>query len=401
MSFKRFPILFLIALSFSFSGLSSAQNYIQGDDITHQLSRKEKAISIKSSNPSWAALAQKAFSTHGAFRLAKGENPNFTLTFNPAGPNTCQLVISSGRPAKVLFEKNVTGPSESQALLMACDLAVQKTIGIPGYFAGKIAFVGDRSGNREIWTTDLFFKNARQVTSDASKSVSPHWSPDGKKILYTGYYKTGFPDLYLINLASGQRTVFASFKGTNTGGVFSPNGSKVAMILSAKGYPELYVAGANGKKPKALTKGKAVEASPAWSPDGKQIVYTSDQMGGPQLFLINAQGGRPKHLSTRLSGYVDEPDWNPRDRNKILFTASTRLGYQIGQLDLGSGRANWITNAGDNSEAVWLNDGRHIVYVQRQGKWSGMRIHDTVTGKDRALHSASFGNAYQPAFVYP
>lgn len=401
MVFKHFPIIAFFALFCSFSNSGLGQNYIQGDDISQKVNKKQKAIALKSSNASWAALAKMAFSTHGGYRIADGEHPNFTFNFEPAGANTCNLAISSGRPAKVLFERSVTGSSEREALLKACDLAVQKTIGLPGYFAGKLVFVSDRTGNREIWTSDLFFKGARQQTSDKSKSVSPHWSPNGKDILYTGYYKTGFPDLYLLDLSSRNRTVFASYKGTNTGGVFSPNGSRVAMILSPKGHPELYVAGADGKRPKALTKGKAVEASPAWSPDGSKIVYTSDQLGGPQLFLINANGGRPKHLSTRLSGYVDEPDWNPRDANKILFTASTRSGYQIGQLDLGSGSADWLTKTGDNSEATWLNDGRHIVYVQRQGRWSGLRILDTVSGKDRALHSASFGNAYQPDFIYP
>lgn len=380
---------------------AQAQREIRSTDIEGTVKRSERPISIRSSNADWQALAELAFSTHGGYRIAEGEQPTFTFFLNPAGANSCQLIIESGRPAKILFEQTVRGSSPRDACLRACDLAVTKTLGIPGYFAGKLAFVADRSGHREIWAGDLFFRGVRQLTSDRSKSVSPHWSPDGNTLLYTGYFKSGFPDIFEIQLNSGQRRVFASFKGTNTGGVFSPDGQRVAMVLSSTGNPELYVAGADGRSPRALTSGRAVEASPAWSPDGRQIVYTSDSMGGPQLFLIPSGGGSPRHLSTRLSGYVDEPDWNPRDPSKILFTASTRMGYQIGLVDLDSKRSNWITNAGDNSEAVWLNDGRHIIYVQRQGKWSGLRIRDTESGKDRPLHSATFGNAYQPAFVYP
>jgi len=397
----RLPIRLLILLSCILPGLVPAQDEITTEAIVARMERSQKPIAIRSSNAGWEALAKRAFATHGGFRLAKGEHPDFTIVLKPVGSSGCQLVIESGKPSRQLFEATVNAPDARQACLRACDLAVRKTLGIPGYFAGQLAFVGDRTGNREIWTSDLFFQSARQVTNDSSKSVSPHWSPDGRKLLYTGYYKSGFPDVFEVDLSTGRRSLFASYKGTNTGGAFSPDGQRVALILSSSGNPELYVAMADGKRPQQLTRGRAVEASPAWSPDGRQIVYTSDSLGGPQLYIISATGGSPQHLSTRLSGYVDEPDWNPRDPAKILFTAATRSGYQIGLIDLQSQRANWITNSGDNSEAVWLNDGRHIIYVQRRGKWSGLRLRDTETGKDTALHSDNFGNAYQPAFVYP
>lgn len=379
-----------------------AQMVHDGGDIVHDIRREGvQPIAIQSANPDWAALAERAFSTHGGFQLADANRARFTFTLTPDGSNRCRLVIQSGRPAQTVFQAVVTGSSEREALLRACDLAVEKTLGIPGYFAGKLVFVGDRTGNRELWTSDLFFQNARQITGHGSKSIRPQWSPNGRDVLYTSYYRTGFPDLYLLNTDTGVNTVFADYKGTNTGGVFSPDGQRVAMILSPRGSPDLYVGPASGRNPTALTRDRAVAANPSWSPDGRRIVFTSDALGGPQLFVIPSEGGQPRHLSTRLSGYVDEPDWNPRDPNKIVFTASTRSGYQLGLIDLGTNRANWVTSGGDNSEPSWLNDGRHVVYVRRTGKWHGLRILDTETGKDTALHTSSFGNAWQPDFVYP
>ncbi len=392
--------LVLTLLLFLIGGPLAGQTY-EGGEITIVEKSQQKPISIRSSNPDWAALAELAFSTHGGYRMAGSSQPSFTFTIEPAGTNRATLSIESGKSSKLLFTGSVTGSSGRDVLLRACDLAVQKTLGIPGYFAGQLAFVADRSGQREIWTSDIFFQSARQLTSHRSKSLNPHWSPDGSQILYTSYYRTGFPDILLIDVASKRSMPFADYKGTNTGGVFSPDGRKVAMILSATGNPELYVAPASGKKPQRLSTTKGVESSPAWSPDSQKIVYTSDERGGPQLFIIPATGGKPRYLNTRLSRYIDEPDWNPLDSDKILFTAAAGGGYQIGVLELSTGKSNWLTRAGDNAEACWLNDGRHIVYVQKRGKWSGLRILDTVTGHEASLHSSKFGNAWQPDFVYP
>jgi len=384
-----------------FSGLLGAQAPIRGQDIEKVIKRDEKPIAIRSSNPDWVALAELAFSTHGGYRLVEGAQPAFTFMIEPSGVNKAFLSIESGQPARELFSQTVSGSSDRNALLRACDLAVRKTLGIPGYFAGKLAFVANRTGDREIWTSDLFFQNARQLTGHRSQSVNPHWSPDGKKLLYTSYYRSGFPDLMLMDMATQRPSVFASYKGTNAGGAFSPNGGRVALILSATGNSELYVAPASGKNPKRLTRTRGVEASPAWSPDSKEIVYTSDELGGPQLFIISASGGKPRYINTRLSRYIDEPDWNPLDADEILFTAAAGGGYQIGLVNLATRKANWLTQTGTHSEACWLNDGRHLVYVSKRGTWHGLRILDTISGKETALHSSKFGNAWQPDFVYP
>lgn len=395
LSFVITLILFLCC------GFVRAQSTLDGGQIDAIIKSKQKAIAIRSSNADWAALAELAFTTHGGYRLAGSSQPAFTFVIEPTGANSASLVIESGRPAKVLYSETLKGNSSSDALLRACDRAVEKTLGIPGYFAGQLAFVADRSGNREIWSSDLFFQNAKQITGHRSKSLNPNWSPDGDKLLYTSYFSNGFPDIMLMDMRTRKITKFAGYKGTNSGGAFSPDGRQVAMILSATGNSELYVAPISTKKPKRLTSTRGVESSPSWSPDSRRIVYTSDEPGGPQIFIIPASGGTPRYLNTRLSRYIDEPDWNPRDADKILFTAAAGGGYQIGVINLSTNRATWLTKAGNNSEACWLNDGRHIIYVQKRGSWSGLRILDTETGKDTALSPSQFGNTWQPAFVYP
>ena len=89
---------------------------------------------------------------------------------------------------------------------------------------------------------------------------SPHWSPDGRKIYYTSYYRNGFPDIYAIDLNTLERSTFASFKGINTGATFNPRGSEVAMVLSGTGNSEIYISNTLGRNLRRLTRNPAVEA---------------------------------------------------------------------------------------------------------------------------------------------
>ena len=65
----------------------------------------------------------------------------------------------------------------------------------------KLAFLSDKTGNKEIYVSDYNGKNLKQVTNNRSINLSPRWSPDGKRILYTSY-KKGWPCLFELDLVT-------------------------------------------------------------------------------------------------------------------------------------------------------------------------------------------------------
>lgn len=392
-------ILFFVLTAFLVQE-SIGQNTWDAGAIRTEVDAQTRPIAIVSGDRNLAALGERAFNTHGAFRVASQNDAAYVVRVTPAGPSSVTVNLQSG--GRVLLNETVSGSNLNNAALRAFDRVVTAITKQPGYFAGQLALVGERSGHREIYVGDLFFQNMRQLTQDKSISLNPKWSPDGTKIVYTSYSRSGFPDLLVIDLSSGRRSLLAGYKGTNTGGSFSPNGSQIAMILSAPGNSELYVADAQGRNPRRLTNNKHVEATPSWSPDGRTIVFTSDVMGGPQIFTIPASGGQMTRVPTNISGYCTEPVWNPRDPNKIAFTAAAGRGMQIALYDRGARQSKWLTKgAGENIEPAWLNDGRHLIYTNRQGNSKTLYILDTETGKQTPLHSSAFGSASQAAFVYP
>jgi TolB protein len=291
----------------------------------------------------------------------------------------------------------VSGATEREALLAAGDVAVAKTngLGLRGYFTSRLVFISERTGHKEVYTSDLFFGDVKQITRDRAIAMTPRWSPDGVKIIYTSYFKSGFPDIYVIDTEGYQRSTFASFRGTNIGAQFSPDGRQVAMVLSGEGEPEIYVSNAYGRGVARRTHSDTAKASPCWSPDGSRIIFAMEP--GPQLYVMPASGGLPQRVSYDTgSGYCAEPSWSRANPDKVAFTMKVGRNYQIGVLDLSKRHGDQVSRASfDGIEPSWLPDGRHLVYTARDAYTSRIFILDTETGKSTPVSPSSFGSALQ------
>tara|TARA_B100001123_G_scaffold406180_1_gene497186 strand:+ start:57 stop:1256 length:1200 start_codon:yes stop_codon:yes gene_type:complete len=382
-----------------------AQHLFSQDDIIviqKQSDTRIYRISFEASSAKDKNLLEVAYNAHGAYRVVSANQSEFHFQFTRRSANEVECVILSGRPAKELKRFEETGSSARNSLLRAADRTVRLTSGTNGFFASRLVFIGQRNGTfQEIYTSDMFFGELKFHTADKSQAVSPRWSPNGGSIIYTGYFRSGFPDIFVIDSQNTRRRPFATYKGTNSGARYSPDGSAVAMVLSATGSSELYIVGASGSNPKRLTRNNSLEASPSWKNDGSELVYTSDALGKPQLYRISKRGGRETRINTQISNYCAEPDWNPVDSSKIVFTAVFSEGFQIVLWDFKTNKTEILTRgARDSIEPTWLSDGRHIVFTRRVGSSKQLYIIDSVTRQERAISSKRFGNTTQADAVY-
>jgi len=401
--FSSFKTLFLIVLAALAAG-SSSQALAQSaerklGDVVISANLKNMPIAVSATTPELQTLARTAFSAHGAFRL-QPQGFAFDVKFAPAATNQVQVTIS--KAGAVVLNQVVSGSSSRNALLRAADAAVRAMTGKPGFFASRLAFIGERTGKPEVYVGDLFLGEVRQITNDRALALNPEWSPDGGRLLYTSFFRTGFPDIFSLDLNNLQRSTYVSLKGTNSGARFSPDGRNVAMVLSGEGNPEIYVGNAQGRQITRKTRTQAVEASPCFSPDNSQIVFTSDSMGAPQLFVMPAAGGTARRLVTQLSRYCAEPDWSKADPRKLAFTLRTGSGYQIGVYDFSTATAKIVSKApSDAVEPTWLADGRHLVFTARSANQRALWILDTENGKATALSNTSAGMLSQPSVLDP
>jgi len=345
-------------------------------------------------------LVDRALSMNGGLLKVGPDAANVLTEIREVSGGKVELIISGTKPKRVIYSETFEGGKPGYLALKACERLVEKILGIPGFYTGKIAFISDRTGRTEVYVSDLFFQNTRQLTGDRALATAPHLSADGRYLTYTSYHRAGYPDVFKIDLATGRRTAVAAFKGLNTGGSWSPDGRALALILSSPGNPEVYLADATGRRLKRLTRTYGVEASPSFSPDGARVVFASDIAGRPQIYQMNVSGGPMRRVQTNVSNYCAEPQWNPRDPNQLVFTAGVGGGFQIAVYDFIAKQSKVLTRgSGDGVGPCWLGDGRHIIYTLRTARTSQLCILDSETGRSTALTSVKFGRAYEASFV--
>ncbi len=353
MKISRASVLFA-SLFFTCAPLTSAQ-----ETPTITISKSDKIpLAIGSlSGPDGAAAAKilrNDLAMSGYFNLVPAASAGFVIGGNSSGSGLAGSVTDGA--GKTVLSKSYSGSARSKVHQFADDI-IETLTGNKGIANTRIAFVGTRTGKKEIYTADADGAGVRQLTNDGTISVGPRLSPDGSTLVYTGY-KSGYADVYEINLASGARNRIIKFPGTNTGASYSPDARQLAVIISKDGNPELYVTGAGGGGARRLTRTPGVESSPTWSPDGIEIIYSSDDRGGPQLFRISSGGGSGRLLSTG-HGYNTEPNWSP-DGKKVAFTVRSG-GFSVAILDLASGNVRIV---GSGQGPAWGADSRHLIYAE-------------------------------------
>ena len=361
-------------------------------------------VHVTSPTPELQSLAVQAFNSHGRYQ-AVAAGAAYEVKFTLVSPT--QVRVEALRGTASVVNESVSGRDARQALLKGADLVVEKTngLGLKGFFTAQLAFIQDLGKGKEVCTGDLFFGAVVRQTQDNAAALFPRWAPDGNRLIYTSFYKSGFPDIYVIDLASRRRDLLVHFKGTNQGARFSPSGGQIAMVLSGEGNPEIYVGTAQGTNVEARTRlSGAVKSSPAFSPDGSQIIFAGEP--GPQLYVMpNTKYGAPRQVSPRgFAQYCAEPDWSRTDPNKVVFTARVNGAYRIAVLNLAAGQAKVVEmqNAPfDAKEPSWLADGRHVIYtaVARSGE-TRVAILDTETGKSTPVSATSLGSVKQASVYY-
>lgn len=285
----------------------------------------------------------------GDFTLSGSNNGSVQGSLTQTGMN---------RP---FFVRAYNGGSErAQAHALANDVVKELRQTAP-IFQTKIAFVLERDVSTEICVSDYDGHNPVVVTHDNAQVDSPTWLPGGHGLLYTSWMHLN-TFIYEHNLSTGARRVFAGYPGPNLSAAVSPDGQRVAMILSKGGSPNLYVCDIDGGNLRQLTNTRQEDSSPTWSADSRELCFVC-RSGRAILEKIDAGGGEAARMHIGgVYGNLTSPDWSP-DGSKIAFTAGSRP-FSIWVMPAAGGEAEQLVT--DGEDPCWAPNSRTIIFSQRR-----------------------------------
>jgi Tol biopolymer transport system component len=178
--------------------------------------------------------------------------------------------------------------------------------------------------------------NGRPRASSAGNGSSEgdqHAEISNGKLAFIRHY-----DIYVMNSDGTGQTNLTRTKAGVGGGVWSPNGKKIAFSARSAGEHSLdiYVINAAGTGETNLTRTKASsEGAPSWSPDSKKITYLrgSDPIGEiyNDIYVMKSDGTSQTRLikATDTKNFevgFESPAWSP-DGEKIALMRTTRVDF--------------------------------------------------------------------------
>ena len=269
--------------------------------------------------------------------------------------------------------------------------------GEAGVFDTRIAFIKKGTSATELYTINFDGSDLRRITHHNSLTLSPRWSPDGRRLAYTSF-KDGNPDIYLQELDSGKTEKIVSYPGLNLPGSWSRDGAMLLVTLSREGSPGIYDMNVGSRILQRLTRESTINVSPVRSPDEKRIAFVSNRNGSPQIYVMDADGGNVRRL-TMEGNYNTSPAWSPKAK-KIAYEGSVNGQFQIFVIDEEGGAPRQMTfDRGDHESPSWSPDGRYLVHSVRGGGRNRIAIMNAGGGSSIVLQEG--GDSFQSPFWSP
>lgn len=125
----------------------------------------------------------------------------------------------------------------------------------------ELAFVSTRSGNPQIYVQSLkdLTKPAERVTYQGNYNQTPHFSPDGKFIAFTGRDEKKMFDIFLLDRTTARVSRITQNQGRNQEPFFSPSGRFVIFTSEREGKnkPDIFISTLFGDRQYRLTNANA------------------------------------------------------------------------------------------------------------------------------------------------
>ena len=169
----------------------------------------------------------------------------------------------------------------------------------------KLLYMAGTWTATQLMVSALDGSQARQVPTGSPTAWNNHWSPDGKRIAFTGRDDSnGKLAVFVMNADGTERrqvTHFTPEEGAAQWPVWSPDGRRLAIqvnVLKTHSACIWVVELASGKaRELAAHEPPYLDETPSWFPDGKRIAFQSDRTERMEVWVMNADGSEPRQVT--------------------------------------------------------------------------------------------------------
>jgi dipeptidyl aminopeptidase/acylaminoacyl peptidase len=235
---------------------------------------------------------------------------------------------------------------------------------------GKVAWVLNAKGARNIWTAEPPSYKGKQLTSynddDGMEIGELSWSPDGQSIVFT--------------------------RGGDLEG-FGENPNPRSRAEEPK--QGIWIVSADGK-PRLLAEGH----SAVMAPKGDRAAFINKR----DVWSVKLDGGEKAALLFQTKGRSGSLHWSP-DGAKLSFISSRGDHNFAGVYDTATRGIRYLDPSVDrDSEPIWSRDGKQVAFIRiptsreasafspkRSGRPWSIRVADVETGVGRELWHADDG----------
>ena len=285
-----------------------------------------------------------------------------------AAPFDAQRLELTGAPVPVVPGAGAAAWSADGTLLYAADAGLdageirrtpalidrggrEEAVPVPPRAYGTLRFSpdGDRiafdvtgdDGAADIYVYDLARGATNRLTFDGW-NVSPVWSPDGRRVVFTSMHADGSVLSGKAADGTGQVEALTATGPFETASAWTGESGEpgALLVMRAGGLVDvdihlLPLDGSRTSEPLIAT--DAVEGWPAVSPDGRWLAYHSNESGRPAVYVRpfpNVEDG--KWQVSQRTGLM--PVWS-RDGRELFYVAAAPEGMTMMAVEYGGGPA--------------------------------------------------------------